>query len=111
MKCIIVDDTKAARAAIKQLITQVDFLELLNEFDNGVDAFNFLKKEDVDFTLLAPLIKETAERIQNASPGDVQTGPAVRNDIFTIEKHLRILADHPNLKNIYIKLSDSIMKG
>ena len=52
MKCIIVDDTKAARAAIKQLITQVDFLELLTEFDNGVDAFNFLKKEDVDLIFL-----------------------------------------------------------
>ncbi len=74
-------------------------------------AEDFCKKENVDFTLLAPLIKETAERIQHASPAAVQTGPAVRNDIFTIEKHLRIMADHPQLKYIYIKLTDSIMKG
>jgi predicted short-subunit dehydrogenase-like oxidoreductase (DUF2520 family) len=74
-------------------------------------AEDFCKKENVDFTLLAPLIKETAERIQHASPAAVQTGPAVRNDIFTIEKHLRLLAHHPQLKNIYIKLTDSIMKG
>jgi predicted short-subunit dehydrogenase-like oxidoreductase (DUF2520 family) len=74
-------------------------------------AEDFCKNEKVDFTLLAPLIKETAERIQHASPADVQTGPAVRNDIFTIEKHLRILSDHPALKYIYIKLTDSIMKG
>lgn len=73
-------------------------------------AEDFCKIEKVDFTLLAPLIKETAERIQHASPADVQTGPAMRNDIFTIEKHLRLLTYHPQLKYIYIKLTDSIRK-
>jgi predicted short-subunit dehydrogenase-like oxidoreductase (DUF2520 family) len=86
---------------------------VVSNFTNHLYALaeNFCKKENVDFTLLAPLIKETAERIQHASPADVQTGPAVRNDIFTIEKHLRILSDHPSLKYMYIKLTDSIMKG
>jgi predicted short-subunit dehydrogenase-like oxidoreductase (DUF2520 family) len=86
---------------------------VVSNFTNHLYALaeDFCKKEKVDFTLLAPLIKETAERIQHASPTAVQTGPAVRNDIFTIEKHLRILSDHPALKYIYIKLTDSIMKG
>jgi predicted short-subunit dehydrogenase-like oxidoreductase (DUF2520 family) len=86
---------------------------VVSNFTNHLYALaeDFCKKENVDFRLLAPLIKETAERIQHASPADVQTGPAVRNDIFTIEKHLRMLADHPQLKYIYIKLTDSIMKG
>ena len=85
---------------------------VVSNFTNHLYALaeEFCKKEEVDFKLLAPLIKETAERIQHASPPDVQTGPAVRNDIFTIEKHLRILANHPKLKYIYIKLTDSIMK-
>jgi F420-dependent methylenetetrahydromethanopterin dehydrogenase len=73
-------------------------------------AEDFCKKEEVDFALLAPLIKETAERIVHFSPAAVQTGPAARNDIFTIDKHLLILSDHPQLKNMYIKLTDSIMK-
>lgn len=86
---------------------------VVSNFTNHLYALaeDFCKKEQVDFTLLAPLIKETAERIQHASPADVQTGPAVRNDTFTIEKHLRILSDHPRLKYMYIKLTDSIMKG
>ena len=86
---------------------------VVSNFTNHLYALaeEFCKKEEVDFKLLAPLIKETAERIQHASPPDVQTGPAVRNDIFTIDKHLRILANHPKLKYIYIKLTDSIMKG
>jgi two-component system LytT family response regulator len=52
MNCIIVDDNKLARAAIKQLITQVDFLNLKEECDNPVDAFNYLKKEEVDLVFL-----------------------------------------------------------
>jgi predicted short-subunit dehydrogenase-like oxidoreductase (DUF2520 family) len=86
---------------------------IVSNFTNHLYALaeSFCKKEHVDFKLLTPLIKETAERVQNFSPAEVQTGPAVRNDIFTIEKHLRILTDHPQLKYMYIKLTDSIMKG
>lgn len=52
MNCIIVDDNKLARAAIKQLITEVDFLTLKEECDNPVDAFNYLQKENVDLVFL-----------------------------------------------------------
>jgi predicted short-subunit dehydrogenase-like oxidoreductase (DUF2520 family) len=86
---------------------------VVSNFTNHLYALaeDFCKKEQVDFALLAPLIKETSERVANYSPTLVQTGPAVRKDIFTIEKHLRILNDHPQLKYMYIKLTDSIMKG
>jgi len=85
---------------------------IVSNFTNHlyVLAEQFCKKEKVDFTLLAPLIKETAERVSICSPADVQTGPAVRNDIFTLDKHLRLLSNHPKLKYIYLKLTDSIMK-
>lgn len=84
---------------------------VVSNFTNHLYALaeDFCKKEGVDFSLLAPLIMETAERVQKSSPAHVQTGPAVRNDIFTIEKHLRVLTNHPALKNIYIKLTDSII--
>jgi predicted short-subunit dehydrogenase-like oxidoreductase (DUF2520 family) len=86
---------------------------VVSNFTNHLYALaeNFCKKEGVDFALLNPLIKETAERIQHASPASVQTGPAARNDIFTIDKHLRILANHPTLKYMYMKLTNSIMRG
>jgi predicted short-subunit dehydrogenase-like oxidoreductase (DUF2520 family) len=86
---------------------------MVSNFTNHLYALaeDYCKKEHVDFGLLIPLIKETADRIQKFSPAAVQTGPAVRNDIFTIDKHLRILTDHPQLKYMYIKLTDSIMKG
>ena len=59
--------------------------------------------------LLVPLIRETANRTATHSPAAVQTGPAVRNDIYTLDKHLRLLANYPKLKYVYLKLTESIM--
>jgi len=85
---------------------------IVSNFTNHLYALaeEFCGKEKVDFKMLAPLIKETAERIKTHSPTEVQTGPALRNDIFTLDKHLRILANHPRLRYVYLKLTDSIMK-
>jgi len=52
MNCIIVDDNKMARAAMKQLVSQVDFLALKKECSDPIEAFNFLKTEDVDLVFL-----------------------------------------------------------
>ncbi len=115
----LVEDFAATLSSIVTKTTDDERLKLhvaavmVSNFTNHLYALaeSFCKKENVDFNLLNPLIRETAERIQKFSPAAVQTGPAVRNDIFTIEKHLRILSEHPQLKYMYIKLTDSIMKG
>ncbi|MDO9186119.1 MAG: LytTR family DNA-binding domain-containing protein [Bacteroidia bacterium] len=52
MNCIVVDDNKMARTATKQLIAQVDFLNLVQECSNPIDAFNYLKTEKVDLVFL-----------------------------------------------------------
>jgi len=52
MKCIIVDDNKMSREMVKQLVNQVDFLEIKAECDNPIDAFNCLKKEEIDLVFL-----------------------------------------------------------
>lgn len=84
---------------------------IVSNFTNHlyVLAEDFCKKENVLFSMLIPLIIETAQRIADHSPADVQTGPAFRNDLVTIEKHLRLLNDNKELKKIYLQLSDSIM--
>jgi predicted short-subunit dehydrogenase-like oxidoreductase (DUF2520 family) len=86
---------------------------IVSNFTNHLYALaeDFCKKENIDFKLLSPLIKETAGRVDIISPAEAQTGPAARHDIFTLDKHLRLLSDHPMLKYIYLKLTDSIMKG
>jgi two-component system, LytTR family, response regulator len=52
MTCIIVDDNKMARTAIRLMIEQVDFLELKHECANPIEAFNILKNESIDLVFL-----------------------------------------------------------
>jgi predicted short-subunit dehydrogenase-like oxidoreductase (DUF2520 family) len=72
-------------------------------------AADYCSKEGLDFKILLPLIEETALRLKHHLPADMQTGPAARKDITTLDKHLRELSVHPVLRNIYLKMSDSIM--
>ena len=84
---------------------------VVNNFTNHLYALadNYCKSEQIEFDLLKPLIKETASRIEHLSPSKVQTGPAVRNDVRTIDKHINLLNNYPELKALYLKLSNSII--
>lgn len=84
---------------------------IVSNFTNHLYAIaeEYCSKEQVDFNLLKPLIAETALRIRYTSPAAVQTGPAVRKDIHTLDKHLRLLVNHPKLRTTYLRLTDSIM--
>lgn len=70
----------------------------------------FCGKERLDFKNLLPLINETTSRLKEVSPFLSQTGPAIRDDIFTLNRHLQTLTAYPELKYIYLKLSESIIK-
>ena len=72
-------------------------------------ANRLLADQDLDFDLLRPLIAETASKIQTSDPASVQTGPAVRDDKSTMDKHMQLLSDNPALSDIYQKLSQSII--
>ncbi|MES2432086.1 MAG: DUF2520 domain-containing protein [Bacteroidota bacterium] len=71
----------------------------------------FCKKERIDFSKLHPIIQETATRLSKRSASELQTGPAMRNDFVTIDKHLKMLNHYPSLKNLYLKITDSIINN
>lgn len=73
-------------------------------------ARQLLDAKGLDFELLRPLILETAQKVQERLPAQVQTGPAVRNDIGTMNDHLKLLAETPHLQQIYTMLSQGIIK-
>ena len=52
MNCIVVDDNKMARTAIKLLIDQVGFLHLKQECATSIEAFNYLQTENIDLVFL-----------------------------------------------------------
>jgi len=71
-------------------------------------ADDILHKEDIPLDILQPLIKETAAKIKKHKPKTVQTGPAVRKDSETIEKHIEYLKEG-NYYDIYKLLTESII--
>lgn len=66
----------------------------------------------VPFDILKPMIVETARKaVENGDPVRVQTGPAVRNDRVTMERHRELLAAMDGggtLAEIYGIISDYI---
>ncbi len=52
IKCLVVDDNKMARLALQQLISQVEFLDCVGECASAIEAFNFLKQNEVDLLFL-----------------------------------------------------------
>jgi predicted short-subunit dehydrogenase-like oxidoreductase (DUF2520 family) len=81
-----------------------------NNFVNHLYALmeDYCRKEAISFQMLKPLIKETALRIDEVSPSAAQTGPAIRQDNNTLEKHLAMLEAYPHLKAFYRLFTDSI---
>ena len=52
IRAIIVDDEKPAREEIKEILKRFDDINILREFDNAIDAFNFISKNDIDVLFL-----------------------------------------------------------
>lgn len=85
---------------------------IVSNFTNHLYALasGFCKDEGTDFSILAPLIAEVAQRVSVGDPKDLQTGPAIRNDEATIQKHLEILTPHTQLRKLYKEITESIQK-
>jgi predicted short-subunit dehydrogenase-like oxidoreductase (DUF2520 family) len=71
-------------------------------------AEGICRDQKTDFSVLTPLIIKTALRTLYISPGDAQTGPAFRRDKNTIKRHLDALSEHPEIKNVYKSVTNSI---
>jgi len=72
-------------------------------------SYEVLENEQLPFDLLLPLIQETARKITNQRPANMQTGPAIRGDTDSIQRHLTYLKNTNNpYQEIYRQLSKSI---
>jgi len=111
---------------LKQLLKKVSLhLQLVNEdqktalhlaavFANNFTnhmyhiAYDICEKHQLDFSLLYPIILETAQKVIGEKPSDMQTGPAIRDDQKTIKKHKALLKKHIDYKQLYTLISQSI---
>jgi predicted short-subunit dehydrogenase-like oxidoreductase (DUF2520 family) len=71
-------------------------------------AEEILRKENLPFEIIEPLIAETASKVKDIAPRAAQTGPANRNDKNIINEHLDLLDGDEKLRKIYTLLSENI---
>jgi predicted short-subunit dehydrogenase-like oxidoreductase (DUF2520 family) len=86
---------------------------VVNNFTNHLYALaaSFCEKENISFAVLQPLIEETAIRLRNTAPQKAQTGPSIRNDTITIQKHRDLLKKYPDILNFYNLFTSEIQKS
>ena len=72
-------------------------------------ASDMLAKTSIPFSVLLPLIEETASKVKSLTPDEAQTGPAVRKDYNVMAHHLDILKREEE-SAIYGLLSNEIMR-
>ena len=69
-----------------------------------------LKAKGLPFSVMLPLVDETAQKVHELSPKDAQTGPAVRGDQNVMQMQAGMLADILAVKQIYEALSKDIQR-
>lgn len=82
-----------------------------NNFNNHLlsIARDLLRHYHLPDQLLIELARATVINAFEGEPYSSQTGPAVRNDVKTIDKHLEMLKKHPGRQQIYRQLTDDII--
>ncbi len=72
-------------------------------------AEKILRKNEIDMELLMPIILKTAENAMKKDVFSRQTGPAVREDSGVLGKHMDLLKECPDYREIYSLISQNII--
>jgi len=84
----------------------------VNNFTNHMFTIAKTITDDssIDFDILKPLISETVNKIYKLDPKDAQTGPAIRKDEKTINKHIQDLKskEHRELYRLLTSLINNL---
>ena len=76
-----------------------------------VVAQDLLRWTPLSLSDMRPLIEETISKALTADdPAALQTGPAVRHDTSTLQRHKALLRDDPHLTTIYQLMTQSIQE-
>lgn len=89
----------------------------VNNFGNALHALSqdLLEAHGLRFEMLQPLIEMTTQKAvsqeaSNHSLWKLQTGPAIRHDEKTIDRHLTMLKEDPTLFDLYQLFSHTIQE-
>lgn len=74
-------------------------------------AEKMLENSGLPFSVLRPLIFETAHKVMLMTPLEAQTGPAKRGDESILNMHKSMLKENKNLLRLYALLSEMIKES
>lgn len=98
------DSEQRAKLHLAAVVTN-NFVYYLNSLSR-----EWLKQNNISDQLLKPLAIKTIENSFDGEPFTLQTGPAIRHDLNTIERHLAMLENNQEIQEIYKILSEEILK-
>lgn len=73
-------------------------------------AKEILSESGIDFRVMLPLLRQTISKLDNMTPEEAQTGPAVRNDFGVMDAHIKMLEGDQELQQLYRIFSNQIIK-
>lgn len=74
-------------------------------------AGHILAEHQIRLDILQPLLTETLQKAFEIGPQKAQTGPAVRGDVATINRHLELLKNKKDYAELYKLLSQHIIEN
>ncbi len=83
---------------------------MVNNFTNHLYSMaeDILRQEELPMETLIPLIQETSKKVSLFPAKEMQTGPAVRGDVDTINRHLEYLEKFEDYKKVYEVMTASL---
>jgi predicted short-subunit dehydrogenase-like oxidoreductase (DUF2520 family) len=99
------DDTQRAKLHLSAVFSN-NFVTWLYEISHQLCT-----ESNIPFEILLPIIRNTALKQNGASPSFSQTGAAARGDQATMNRHLHLLAKHPEYAHLYQFMSSTIQTG
>lgn len=83
---------------------------MVNNFGNAINALaqETLEQHGIDFSILRPLAEGTVRKMDYGPLWPQQTGPARRHDQKTLDAQRRLLADNPQLLQLYDLMTEII---
>jgi predicted short-subunit dehydrogenase-like oxidoreductase (DUF2520 family) len=110
---------KKLASSISQQVLRVDASKRMAVHVSAVFACNFtnyllsvsealLERSGLELELLRPLIAETLNKSLDIGPEKAQTGPAVRGDLETLDKHMEFLSSSAH-RDLYQLITEKIL--
>lgn len=84
----------------------------VNNFGNAINAMaqEIAEKNKIPFEILFPLVDGTAQKAKLGNLWAMQTGPAVRGDRQTMNNHVRLLVENPEMQELYMLITKIIQQ-